>query len=321
MTELEQAYTSRAYLVLGIDPIHVGSGEHKLAIVDNAVIRDTGTNLPKIPATTLGGGLRSYTALYHTNQYLQSGSGRPPENCAEDRSLAHCGKTTCPVCMTYGFTNEKTGLKLTSMAQIFDAHLAFFPVHSMVGPVWVTSQGCLNGLIEAELLTETDLNIKLTPDSNHLQTVLKKEKLTLGWFLLEVKEKSSPLTSAGIEKLKQLNLPDTIINNVVLVSDKLFSHVVNSNLEVRTSTAIDPVTGSSKEGALFTYEAVPRSVVFWFNVIFKDPRNFKYHLGQIDLNLNDVIQNVENGLRYIEYLGVGGMVTRGMGRLKTLNLV
>ncbi|MDZ7262818.1 MAG: RAMP superfamily CRISPR-associated protein [candidate division KSB1 bacterium] len=119
---------------------------------------------------------------------------------------------------------------------------------------------------------------------------------------------------------KKLNVPAVVLERLVLVSDKLFDHVVNSNLEVRTSTAIDPITGSSKEGALFTYEAVPRAAIFWFNVIYKDPRNFKMNGEPIEYDMNWVIENTERGLRYLEYLGVGGMVTRGMGRMRMLNL-
>ncbi|WP_421658971.1 RAMP superfamily CRISPR-associated protein [Leptothermofonsia sp. ETS-13] len=48
-----------------------------------------------------------------------------------------------------------------------------------------------------------------------------------------------------------------VIKRIVLVKDSLFSHIVNSNLEVRTSVAISPETGAAEEGALFTYEALP----------------------------------------------------------------
>ena len=64
--------------------------------------------------------------------------------------------------------------------------------------------------------------------------------------------------------------PDPIRNRVVLVSDGLFSQIVNSNLEVRTSVAINPETGAAEEGALFTYEAIPRATVLWMDVVVSD---------------------------------------------------
>ena len=53
----------------------------------------------------------------------------------------------------------------------------------------------------------------------------------------------------------------------MIVSDKLFSHIVNDNLEVLTSLRIDPETGSAAEGALFTYEAIPRVTILLFVMV------------------------------------------------------
>src|SRR5205823_2393349 len=54
-----------------------------------------------------------------------------------------------------------------------------------------------------------------------------------------------------------------------LVSDRLFAHVVNSNLEVRTSVSINPETGAADSGKLFSYEAIPRDT-WLFNDIIQD---------------------------------------------------
>jgi CRISPR-associated protein Cmr4 len=106
----------------------------------------------------------------------------------------------------------------------------------------------------------------------------------------------------------------------VLVSDKLFSQIVNSNLEVRTSVSIDPRTGAAAEGALFTYEALPRATWLWLDVVEDDYRNgfpasdpkaqqFQ-HKRPLDV--------VRAGLELAEYLGIGGMGTRGFGRVKLM---
>jgi len=321
MAEIEGPYSLQVYLAYALDPVHVGTGEHKLERVDNPIIREPETNLPKIPATSISGALRSYTVLYYSDKFMRSGEKRKPANCAEDIKLQFCAQPTCPVCVTYGFPEGTKGKRgFSSMAQVFDAHLLFFPVHTMVGPAWVTSASTLREAIDAEVLADEDVNIKLAPDSNTLQTTLRRDRLNLGWFLLRVEDGTCPLNPSGRDKLAQMGVPSMILDRLILTSDKLFTHVVNSNLEVRTSTAIDPITGSSKEGALFTYEAVPRSTIFWFSVIYKDPRNFKMNGEKIEYDIDWVRENVEKGLSYYEYLGVGGMVTRGMGRLKILNL-
>ncbi|MFN3743006.1 MAG: RAMP superfamily CRISPR-associated protein, partial [Anaerolineales bacterium] len=128
-------------------------------------------------------------------------------------------------------------------------------------------------------------------------------------------------------------------DRLVLVSDKLFSQIVNSNLEVRTSVSIDPKTGAAAEGALFTYEALPRATWLWFDVVEDDYRkdnqkpwpvkkkflrkgadgkggeNAGEDLGETWERPFDVVCA---GLKLAEYLGIGGMGTRGFGRIKLM---
>lgn len=58
------------------------------------------------------------------------------------------------------------------------------------------------------------------------------------------------------------NLPDIKIEDICIVPDNLIAQIINSNLEVRTSVSIDPLTGAAKDKALFTSEAIPRATVF-----------------------------------------------------------
>jgi CRISPR-associated protein Cmr4 len=113
---------------------------------------------------------------------------------------------------------------------------------------------------------------------------------------------------------------------IALVSDGIFSHIVNSNLEVRTSVSIDPRTGAAAERALFTYEALPRATFLTAEVVLDEyqtenrPRPFpveKTHTGQ---SLSEAWQGpldvVKAGLKMMEFLGLGGMGTRGFGRIR-----
>ena len=319
MAQIEGPYTTKTYFALGLDPVHIGSGEDRLGHVDNPIVREPGTRLPKIPATSLAGSLRKHVTLYYSDRFLKSGEARKPDTCAEDASLRYCGKMTCPVCVTFGFPKEEN-VGVTSMVQFFDGHLLFFPVHTMIGPVWVVSPSQLQELINAEVILARDVNIRLSSDSNELQTAVTERKLNLGWLLLQIRDRSSPLTEEGMETFRRFGVSEEILSRLTLTSDRLFGQVVNNNLEVRTSTSIDPITGASREGALFHYEAVPRSTVFSFTIIYKDPRNFQINGEKLTYDTAWVQGNVEHGLRYYEYLGIGGMVTRGMGRLRILNL-
>jgi CRISPR-associated protein Cmr4 len=110
------------------------------------------------------------------------------------------------------------------------------------------------------------------------------------------------------------------------VKDALFSQVVNSNLEVRTSVAIDPERGAAEDKALFTYEALPRTAFLTAEVVLDDYRDGAngrpFPKGQTAKgNLlpggawSGPLDVARAGLRMIEWLGVGGMGTRGFGRM------
>lgn len=299
-------YELKTYYGLAIDPIHIGSGGSRLGRVDLPIIREPGTNLPKIPGTSLSGSARAYTALQtnkDTNEKKFSCAGRGGEGGEK-----HCGNTNpaCPVCIPYGFS-KGSGFSMQGLAQFFDAHILFFPVASMVGTIWVTSPMALEGLrLQQQFSVPDDRFYPLGEKHNN------KSRLNFGWLMLSKGAGSGNLCDPSLKEI-----PDIVKQNVILVSDNLFSLIVNSNLEVRTSISIDPQTGTTEEGALFTYEAIPRGTILKFDITYNSGKTFKL---VEDVGTKWVKTHVEEGLRLFEILGIGGMGTRGMGRFKILNL-
>jgi CRISPR-associated protein Cmr4 len=301
------------YFALALDPIHVGTGGMRLGRVDMTIVREPGTNLPKIPGTSLAGAARTYAAMQENRYrwqkdgktYVCAGQGQADE---KKKTEGHCGQPDCPICVTFGFSKGSSG-SFQGLAQFSDARLVFFPVHSLAGPVWVTCPAALE-----------DLRIKeKEPDDHQVRVasgVKTSGKLNLGWLMLDVAG-----NNLSLDPSKFPGVPSEILNHAVLVSNKMFSHIVNDNLEVRTSVSIDPQTGAAADGALYTYEAIPRASVFYFEVVVSDPRFYQIN-SQIPLNgdIGKVKSAVENGLRLFDSLGIGGMNTRGMGRLRVLNL-
>jgi len=66
---------------LALDPIHVGTGGMRLGRVDLSIVREPGTNLPKIPGTSLAGAARAYAAMQVNGKFPgcagQGGHCRP----------------------------------------------------------------------------------------------------------------------------------------------------------------------------------------------------------------------------------------------------
>ncbi|ADA66504.1 CRISPR-associated RAMP protein, Cmr4 family [Thermotoga petrophila RKU-10] len=309
----------KPYYAMTIDPIHVGTGGTRLERVDLSIVRDPATKLPKIPGSSISGPARAYTAL-ETKKYRWEENGRE-YSCAGrggEGGEKHCGMVNpaCPVCVPYGFS-KGTGNSLQGLAQFFDAHILLFPVASMIGPVWVTSPLALEAYEIADFLED-----RFYPLGKQVEA---RENLNFGWIMLE-KAKDNLEKIDQIKKKIPEEIPEFIKQRVVLVSDTVFPKIVNSNLEVRTSVSIDPDTGAAEEKALFTYEAIPRGTILKFDVVYNSGEFFK--VGDKDLKLQDgrnvdiqwVKEQVEEGLKLFEVLGIGGMNTRGMGRVRVLNL-
>ncbi len=261
MEGVSMPYLRKTYYALALDPVHMGSGEMQMGRVDNPIVRDAASNLPKIPATSLAGVARTYTAMHYPEKYRRPVEVKPGvvgyASCADQtgptgKKDGACGRVDCPVCIPYGFL-QPGGRTSPSMVQTFDAFPLFFPAPSMLGPVWVTSPERLRELVQSGALEAKDVDIQLKPEHGfRLQTGLSGRRLNLGWLLLPVAVPASPLTPSGVARLKAANVPEEMLTRLVLVPDELFAQVVNNNLEVRTSTAIDRSTGAALTGALYT---------------------------------------------------------------------
>jgi len=300
-------YKRQRYLLMSTDPVHVGTGGYRLGRVDLSIVREPGTRVPKIPGTSLSGAIRAYAA----SQY---GSLR----CAGQKD--HCGKPTCPICYTFGSLKEegdKTNA-FSGVVNLFDAHVLLFPVHSMAGPLWVSTP---------RRLEDAGLNVSDVPtewsEEQGLYTWSRQDDLNLGWLMLGA---GPQITIGAPAKWRGAERWQAIQGRIVLVQEPLFGQVVNSNLEVRTSVSIDPQRGAAEEGALFTYEALPRATFLVAEVVLDDYRdgqeNRPFPVPRTIAGANlpggpwrDPLDVVQAGLRLVEWLGVGGMGTRGFGRV------
>jgi len=290
---------------LAVDPIHVGTGGARLGRVDLSIVRDPVTRIPKIPGSSLAGVCRAYAAMEYSKYPDCAGQGQASSNGGTG---GHCGSADCRICTVFGFARGGQG-GFAGLAAFSDAHVLLFPVATREGPVWLT---CPTALRLAGM--ETDLS------DNVLYRGQPSQPLNLGWLLLPV-EQSNEWNKAQ-QAIQNIAAPAYVAERMGILSDKLFSHVVNSNLETRTSVSIDPATGAAdaEKGALFTYEALPRSTILMWDVTCRNPAHFKVGGSKATTvkTFDEVFTVVSATHTYFEHLGIGGMGTRGMGRLRVL---
>lgn len=298
---------SRRVVMMTLDPVHIGSGGYSLGRVDNAIVREPGTNLPKIPGTSLIGAARNYAAM----RYGKPSAAGQHKKCKSNTDL-------CPIIYTFGTASESGGGRAGTVS-ISDAQLLFFPVSSVAGPVWVSTRGTLE---------TAGFRVEVEEDDENLTSLRwEKDTVNLGWLMVPVKRGLRITTPSGVEQAWK-----EIKDRIVLISPDLFHEVVNSNLEVRTSVAIDPETGTAEEGALFTYEAMPRATWLWCDLIENDytmnfpPTERQYDEEREKENGGELLGETwtrplhvaRAGLALMKFLGVGGMSTRGFGRVEVL---
>ena len=327
-------YTLQRFVLMTLDPVHIGTGGYRLGRVDLSIAREPGTNLPKIPGTSLAGAARSYAAMRYEKPGC-AGQGQ-----GSDKKAPHCGLNSCPICYTFGNIRGTEGGNAGTVS-LADAQLLLLPVHSMAGPIWVTTRSRL------EQAGFTVVAPELARGQFAVTLAGWAKPLNMGWLLLEHK---AGVVNVGLNGKVVQNWID-VAGRLALVDDGLFSQIVSSNLEVRTSVSIDPNTGAAKEGALFTYEALPRASWLWCDVVEddyqRDPVTKKsrfpltiskakaerrrdeqgkeiiiYHDNQGDAlgeTWDKPLAVVRGGLRLAKYLGIGGMGTRGFGRVKLMS--
>lgn len=230
-----------------LDPIHIGAGGYRLGRVDNTIVRDPATDVPKIPGTSIAGVVRTFAEIVKEDD-------KKKEEKQKFRDV--------DIESVFG---SKPGENKTEkgILQFYDGQIILFPVSSIQGTVWITTKELL-GYWFGEIKDKNGENIKIPDEIGNEAYAIKgidtNKPLNLGWLLLEVE---------NVENGKEILLPlemDKWVKRIVVVSDKLFSHIVNDNLEIRTSVRINPETGTAAEGALFTYEAIPRGAVLGFEI-------------------------------------------------------
>lgn len=302
----------QTHLLLALDAVHVDTGEMQIGRVDNFILRDPADGCPKIPGSSLHGAIRHNAARYATTHL-----DRKYINCAGQIQPEEEHDKNCPICWTFGrppaeddHTSGNRG-----RVSIYDARITFFPVNTMYGLVYVTTPHLLKWI---GLSTDPPIDEQVTflrayrTDSHPLPINLGK----LMFYQSQVR--SCTIRSKLSFQNGDQRLANFLQDRLYIVDETSFVSIINANLDVRTSVSIKPEEGTVDLGP-FVSESIPRGAILGFDLGW-ETEGFPRWIGAGSTigSWQNALDLVATGLEMIEVLGVGGVVTRGMGRLKWL---
>jgi len=320
-----------------LDPLHIGVGQNIMGEVDLPIDREEETGVPRIPGTALKGAFRGHAA-WKLKMQGQKEKPCPGEQPAaqdgpapgmEEEQLTRdsfCKIKTCPLCRAFGYPS----LKLKSGEDIKghegriwfrDARLAFFPAMTNRGTYWFSTparaaayldmkpENVPSGRWVSGPYPADDLALTVNPDIS---------RLVVGWMEISAMEASSEDKDVSkiLENLKEKEIcfPDKkywryIAGHTILLDETNFYRVVETCLERRTCNRVDPATGAVADGALFSYEALPRNSLL-YSRLSVDNSGFEAD-GDLS-SLEAVCDLAGEGLAR---MGIGGLQTRGLGSI------
>jgi CRISPR-associated protein Cmr4 len=257
-----------------------------------------------VPGSSINGATRS-AAIYSLPDDQRKMAMAYARATIDEKNKKHPHKGSAdPIASIFGYAEgDENGASRIGAVSFRDAEILAFPVPTMLGPRWVTT---------AHLLESAGCTNVPRPASEE-QVIVQAgaaapKRLNLGWLLLQAEAKPIPFVPDQAKSGPLATPLAHIAERLVVVHDNLFPAIVNSNLETRTSVSIDFETGAAADGALFTYEATPRGTLFRGQADLDDGRFPEIATAALPL--------LEKALGLACTLGLGGMTTRGFGRMQ-----
>jgi CRISPR-associated protein Cmr4 len=279
-----------------LTPVHTGAGS-SVSYIDLPVQRERHTSFPIMAGSGLKGVFR---ALAERDDSFKNDVNRifGPENGSEGSSCV-------------AFT---------------DAKILLYPVRSVKNTfAWITCPFVLKRFEEdlqsigGEEISIQELNIDDTDIivSNESKLKIDNNKVGLEEFVFDVDntQNADNLINAIKGYIPDTGTTQNPSARFGIVSDNVFTDLVNYAVEVRTRIKIDQTTGTASSGALFTVEMVPSETIFYSLVFADDPKIKNNSNDNSNDDANGVINKIKN-LIDNKVIQVGGDETIGLGFVK-----
>jgi len=278
-----------------LTPIHVGAGS-SVSYIDLPVQRERHTSFPIMAGSGLKGVFRALA----------------------EREL-EIGKVN----IIFGPENGSEG---SSCVAFTDAKILLYPVRSVKNTfAWITCPFVLKRFKEDLESASGKTNNFSIPEVSDDKIIVASnspliinnnpKKVGLEEFVFDVD--NTQIDNNLINAIKGY-IPDTettqsLSERLAIVSDNVFTDLVNYAVEVRTRIKIDQTTGTASGGALFTVEMVPSESIFYSLVFADDPKNSNSNSVK---NVDEVIDNIQKLIDNNKVIQVGGDETIGLGFVK-----
>lgn len=287
-------------------PLHVGA-ENSIGIIDMPIQREKHTGFPKIEASSIKGSFR--------NAFNKS-----IENSTSTNSL-------------FGTEND---VNAYSGSLIFsDARIFLFPVKSQKGLfAWITCPYVIErfkkdleinnikcSLCENNIeVNNNDEAIIFSKDSNIVNKDIKnsREFILLEQFKYKVEYREKNIIFDLIEKSIGIEayIIEKLRNDVVIVSDDVFSYFVNMSTEINTRIKIGD-DGVVEKGKLFTEEYVPAETIM-YSFIDNSCEIYNQELNNKAEEKNIIRKQFDDYIKGLSYVQFGGNRTLGKGIVKVI---
>jgi len=283
-----------------LTPVHTGAGS-SVSYIDLPVQRERHTSFPIMAGSGLKGVFR---ALAEREQE----------------------KVKIDIDKIFG---PDDGNKGSSCVAFTDAKILLYPVRSVKNTfAWITCPFVLKRFkedlesagkeIENFSIPEVSDDKIIVASNSSLIINNNPKKVGLEEFVFDVDNTQIDNNLIDlIEKIKGY-IPDTettqnLSARFAIVSDNVFTDLVNYAVEVRTRIKIDQTTGTASSGALFTVEMVPSESIFYSLVFSDEPKNSNSNSVK---NVDEVIDNIQKLIDNNKVIQVGGDETIGLGFVK-----
>jgi len=245
-------------------PLHVGAGS-SVGAVDLPVQRERHTGFPIIPASSLKGSFADQWPTTLKNK--DNESVRLTTKKVKDSKGKEVNVVDQASAAAWLFGSDTTDLSFGGSLLFGEARIIAFPIRSARGSfAWIT---CPLALQRAK---RDGIKIETIPDetSDDL-AIFKKDgpldldgKIVLEEYCLNASEINYPDTLASnIASLVDDEVFDSIKERLVIVSNGVFTHFVNTACEVAQHVRISDETGTAEGTGLFNQENVPADTLFY----------------------------------------------------------